>query len=128
MGGMKRLTIKDDLGNWQLQGVKWKDLYVGAVITKGINERLYGALWKLMQYEDTGLQPEEVERLREGGTFKYPIGDIVRLDYDEPGDELHEITGYKLIGGTDYLIFKDGSTALVERVAEVIAQGGSRPW
>ncbi len=32
-------------------------------ITKPLRERLYGALWKLMEYEDTGLTPEEVEKV-----------------------------------------------------------------
>ncbi len=60
---MKRLTQKDDQGNWSLKGVKWQQLYVGVPITEEVHEKLYGALWKLMEYEDTGLSPEEVERL-----------------------------------------------------------------
>ena len=61
---MNRLTQKDD-GNWSLKGVAWKSLYEGQVVTKELRERLYGALWKLMEYEDTGLTPEEVEQLKE---------------------------------------------------------------
>lgn len=57
---MNRLTQKDDQGNWCLKGVPWKDLYEGSKITKEIWEKLYGALWKLMEYEDTGLSPEEI--------------------------------------------------------------------
>lgn len=123
MDKQKRLIIKDDLGDWQLKGVKWKDLHVGSVILKEVNEKLYAALWKLMEYEDTGLSPGEVERLKED--FKYPIGQKVRLDCDDPDDELHEVAGYKLVNGTAYLIFKDDSTALIERVTEVIAQEGA---
>lgn len=58
---MSRLTEKDDQGNWMLKGVPWKTLHEGQVITKDMWERIYGALWKLMDYEDTGLSPEEVE-------------------------------------------------------------------
>lgn len=43
----------------------WEQLHEGQVITKELRERLYGALWKLMEYEDTGLSPEEIERLKE---------------------------------------------------------------
>lgn len=30
-----------------------------------LQEKLYGALWKLMEYEDTGVDPEEAEALLE---------------------------------------------------------------
>ena len=60
---MKRLTQKDEQGNWCLKGASWEQLHEGQVITKPLRERLYGALWKLMEYEDTGLTPEEAEEL-----------------------------------------------------------------
>lgn len=62
---MKRLTQKDEQGNWCLKGVSWEQLHEGQVITKPLRERLYGALWKLMEYEDTGLAPEDVERVND---------------------------------------------------------------
>lgn len=62
---MKRLTQKDEQGNWSLRGVLWESLHEGQVITKELQERLYGALWKLKDYEDTGLTPNEVEQLKE---------------------------------------------------------------
>ena len=62
---MKRLTQKDEQGNWCLKGVPWEWLHEGQVITKPLRERLYGALWKLMEYEDTGLVPEDVERVND---------------------------------------------------------------
>lgn len=62
---MERLTQKDEQGNWSLRGVPWESLYEGKVITKELWERLYGALWKLMEYEDTGLSPEEVEKVND---------------------------------------------------------------
>ena len=60
-----RLTIVDDLGNWQLKGVRWCDLYVVMEITKEVQEKVIAALTKLLCYEDTGLTPEEVERMKE---------------------------------------------------------------
>ena len=62
---MNRLTEHDDQGNWCLKGVAWNMLHVGQVITKEIWEKLYGALWKLKDYEDTGLTPEDVERVND---------------------------------------------------------------
>lgn len=64
---MNRLTRKDEQGNWCLKGVAWEQLHEGQVITKPLWERLYGALWKLMEYEDTGLAPEDVERVNDFG-------------------------------------------------------------
>lgn len=55
---MQRLTEKDDLGNWCLKGVRWEQLREGQVITKEVSERLYGALCKLKDYEDTGCIPD----------------------------------------------------------------------
>lgn len=57
---MKRLTQKDEQGNWCLKGLAWAQLYVGQMITEEVNEKLYGALWKLMEYEDAGLTPDEI--------------------------------------------------------------------
>lgn len=62
---MNRLTQKDEQGNWSLKAVPWEIMYEGQVITKELWERLYGALWKLMEYEDTGLSPEEVEDIND---------------------------------------------------------------
>ena len=60
---MSRLTQKDDQGNWCLRGVKWEQLHIGQEITQEVSEKLYGALWKLMEYEDTGLTPEQITDL-----------------------------------------------------------------
>lgn len=62
---MHRLTQKDSSGNWCLRGIQWKDLYEGHQITRGMYEKLYAALWKLMEYEDSGLSPEDIEKLSE---------------------------------------------------------------
>lgn len=55
----------DDFGNWQLHGLKWRDLNIGEVITENTYLRIFSALSKLLDYEMTGLSPEEVEELKE---------------------------------------------------------------
>ena len=62
---MQRLTEKDDLGNWCLKGVRWEQLRAGQVITKEVGEKLYGALCKLKDYEDTGCSPDGIADLVE---------------------------------------------------------------
>lgn len=62
---MGRLTQRDDQGNWCLQGVKLEKIRTGGTITKDAAEKLYGALCKLRDYENTDLSPEEVERVND---------------------------------------------------------------
>ena len=62
---MERLTQIDDFGNWSLKGVPWKDLYSGNEITTNVEERIYAALCKLKDYEESGLTPEQVQELAE---------------------------------------------------------------
>ena len=62
---MQRLTEKDELGNWCLKGVRWEQLRVGQVLTKDVAETLYGALFKLMAYENTKCSPGDVENFIE---------------------------------------------------------------
>ncbi|WP_373264528.1 hypothetical protein [Hungatella hathewayi] len=59
-----RLTQKDSQGNWCLRGLKWEQLHIGEPITKEVWEKLYGALWKLMRYEETGLTPDQIEEMK----------------------------------------------------------------
>lgn len=70
---MSRLTQTDDSGNWSLEGLPWKDTYVGQVITRNTEEKIYGALCKLKDYEESGLDPEQVQQLKERDTAKKPI-------------------------------------------------------
>lgn len=56
---MARLTIKDEQGNWALKGVKWNQLHVGETITQQVQEKIYGALAKLKDYEDSEMTPDE---------------------------------------------------------------------
>ena len=51
---------------WRLKGVPWIELQENARITKETAQKLYGALAKLKDYEETGLTPEEVEGLAGG--------------------------------------------------------------
>ena len=60
-----RLTEKDEQGNWAVRGLRWEELRVGKTITEEIHDKLYGCLWKLMEYEDTELNPEQVGRIRD---------------------------------------------------------------
>lgn len=62
---MNSLTQKDEQGNWCLKGMRWADFRPGKVITEEMYGRLYGALWKLMEYEDTEIDPSGV-RVLEG--------------------------------------------------------------
>lgn len=62
---MNRLTEKDERGNWNLKGVDWVALNAGATITEEVGQILYGALCKLRDYEDTGLSPDDVERVND---------------------------------------------------------------
>ena len=71
---MKRLTEKDKQGNWGLRGVTWGELQ--EELPRELLQKLYGALWKLMEYEETGLNPEGIEKLKEfegSNTQKYLI-------------------------------------------------------
>lgn len=60
---MHRLTETDSQGNWALSGVTWKSLHAGQVITDAMWEKIYFALCKLKDYEDSGLSPDEVEAM-----------------------------------------------------------------
>ncbi len=84
---MKRLTQKDEQGNWSLRGMLWEQLHEGQVITKELRERLYGALWKLMEYEDTGLSPEEIERLKEQHRW-------IPVEERLPEESLNSVSGW----------------------------------
>jgi hypothetical protein len=69
---MERLTQKDEQGNWFIRGLRWGDTYPGAVITRNTYERIYGVSNKLLDYEDTGLAPDEINALRERNKAKAP--------------------------------------------------------
>ena len=62
-----RLTEKKDSGHWSLKGVSWDDLKPGVVLSEKTWEKLYGALWKLKDYENTRVSPDEIERMKTEG-------------------------------------------------------------
>lgn len=62
---MERLTQRDDQGNWCLKGMKLERLRTGGTLTKDAAEKLYAALCKLKDYENTDLSPEEVDRVND---------------------------------------------------------------
>ena len=47
--------------------MSWDDLKPGVVLSEKTWEKLYGALWKLKDYEDTGVSPDEIERMKTEG-------------------------------------------------------------
>ena len=57
---MMRLIQKDSIGNWCLRGLRWEQFQVGQIITQEAWEKLYGALCKLKDYEDTERTPDEI--------------------------------------------------------------------
>ena len=74
---MGRLTRKDNQGNWHLREVPWERIRAGAELDKATADRIYGALCKLMAYEDTGLDPEQVWELAERDRAVKPKTDIL---------------------------------------------------
>lgn len=65
-GGVRdMLTEKDEQGNWRVKGLPWKDLNEGKPITREVFQRLYACLWKLMEYEDTGMTPDQAMEMKD---------------------------------------------------------------
>lgn len=61
---MNRLTEKINNWRWRLKGVDRKQITPDAEITDEVWRKLYGALCRLKDYEDTGLMPDEIERMK----------------------------------------------------------------
>lgn len=99
-----RLTQRDDQGNWCVKGLPWKDTYEGQVVTRNTREKIYGALRKLYDYEEAGIDPDQVqeliakcrwipieERIPEDDEYilvsfsNCPNPDIGRYEWDEEG-------------------------------------------
>lgn len=68
---MERLTERDDKGNLLFNG---KQVYAGD---------FYEAASCLEEYEDTGLDPDEIRELKERDTAK----PLMERHYEEPGEE-----------------------------------------
>lgn len=89
---MRRLTEKDIQGNWRLKDVPWERLHVGQTITEELWQKLYGALWKLMEYEDTGLSPDDVEEVNkfEGSNGQKYLLEIAKHRWIQVSERLPE--------------------------------------
>lgn len=59
---MGRLTKKETSGKWRVEGIPWEKIRKGEVITEDMRQRLYGCLCKLKDYEDTGWDPQRIQR------------------------------------------------------------------
>lgn len=82
---MIRLTELREDGQWSLKGVGWEDLCAGITTTKKEAENLYGAICKLKDYEDTGLNPDKVEQM------KYDLEDLNNFMKSEAAKLLIEL-------------------------------------
>ncbi len=60
---MQRLTENDGKGTWQLKGLPWEELAPGKELTAEACQLLYGALCKLKDLEDAGLNPKSAEAI-----------------------------------------------------------------
>lgn len=117
---MKRLTERDKKGSWALKGVDWQQLHIGQPITKELQQKLHGALFKLMQYENTELSPEQVENLREENEW-IPVGAAMPREHDSifrkfKGTDKWSPAMFEKISG-DVLVtieFEDGTGKVVE--------------
>lgn len=69
---MVRLTEKSERGLWHLRGVSWEQLRAGHKITKTVSEKIYGALCKLKDYEDCGMNPDQAAKAAEKNTPTEP--------------------------------------------------------
>lgn len=69
---MVRLTEKSKTGLWHLRGVSWEQLRTGHKITKTVSEKIYGALCKLKDYEDSGMNPDQAAKAAEKNTPTEP--------------------------------------------------------
>lgn len=55
----------DTLERWSLRGVSWDQLQAGRRLTLDLSNRLYQALCKLKDYENTGLAPDQIGELQD---------------------------------------------------------------
>ncbi|MCM1234873.1 MAG: hypothetical protein NC489_32630 [Ruminococcus flavefaciens] len=62
---MAGLIERDGRGNWHVKGLPWEYLQEGQPVTHEVWEKLYGCLYKLMQYEKTGLTLGQVDEMQD---------------------------------------------------------------
>ena len=56
---------KDGYMDWGIKDIPWESLEEGKVITEEVSRNIFVAMAKLMDYEETGLLPDEIETLKE---------------------------------------------------------------
>ena len=96
---MVRLTEKSKTGLWHLRGVSWEQLRTGHKITKTVSEKIYGALCKLKDYEDSGMNPDQAAEAAEKNIplEPMPMPGITRITVYECkkcGDDVFETQNY----------------------------------
>lgn len=74
---MERLTEVNKDGKWRLKGLLWSDTETGKIITQNTNEKIYGALCKLRDYENTGITPDQLQ--------------VIEEEYSKMAEELAEL-------------------------------------
>ena len=85
---MGRLTQKDDAGYWTLKSIPWGMLREGRIITKEVGQAIYGALCKLKDYEDTGLEPGKLQEMDE--EYQELAKEVARLREKERWNPVEE--------------------------------------
>ena len=91
---MKRLTECDEQGNWSLKGVSWEKLHAGAVISVNLENELYGALQKLMEYENTGVTPQKIYELKSGTILKLMSKQWIPVEERLPEDDKYILLSF----------------------------------
>lgn len=61
---MGRLTEKDASGRWQVKGLPWEKLQAGETLTEETSQIMYGCLCKLKDYEECGMNPDQLKDLQ----------------------------------------------------------------
>ncbi len=110
---MTRLTYKNPDGTWGLNN--------GYDMHK-VPSELYGSLWKLKDYEETGLEPGEIEAYKELGVAPEQIKEVSKL-YLEKCMEVNamaaELEEFRKKFATDTNVgSKDGWIPVEERLPE----------
>ena len=54
------LIQKDNQGHWSVKGLPWEDISEGKVLSHKTSGILYGCLCKLNDYEESGLEPDQL--------------------------------------------------------------------
>lgn len=94
---MSKLIYREPNGNWGVKGISWAEIPDG----------LYGALYKLHDYEATGLSPDQVQIIANEAEAEWTLvdeahnvwtcghcGALHRFEADGPGENSFEFCPY----------------------------------